>query len=362
MVALIEVDVADLALDPNNPRLPEDLQGASQERLLEYLYKNATLDELARSFADNGYFQHEPMIVTEETVDGYQFIALEGNRRLAALKILLDLPPAAGETWRVGLDEPLDDQRKQELARVPCYRVDDREEVHKYLGFRHIGGIKTWSAEAKARYLLQEVDKAHGRGVRQPFLEVARRVGSNTQGVRNSYLAIASLRHGRDEYGIDVSFVLRRRFGVWLRCMNSPDLRHYVGLDNARTYAEVQASIAELDRERLHEVVRDLVPAGPNERAVLDDSRDVTVYARVLMHEQAHAALRKYEDLRIAQQIVERAELPLRVARLTRQLGILMDEIQRADATAELVVAVEELYDLVLSMRAIARARSADET
>lgn len=356
MVALLDLRVAELALDPNNPRLPEDLQGASQERLLEYLYENGSLDELARSFADNGYFQHEPLIVAGDEIEGFPFTTLEGNRRLATLKILLGLPPALGDDWDVGLDEPLSAERAAELASVPCYRVESREEVHKYLGFRHIGGIKTWSAEAKARYLLQEVDKAHQRGDRQPFLDVARRVGSNTQGVRNSYLAIAALRHGRDEFGIDVGFVLRRRFGVWLRCMNVPDLRSYVGLDSAKSYEEVRQAIQGLHKERLQEVLTDLTPADGT-KAVLEDSRDVTSYGRVLANDQAHAALRKYSDLRIAQQVVERAELPLRIERMAQQLEILLQEIQRADVEAPTRDAIEHLYDIVLSIRAVAKAR-----
>ena len=149
--------------------------------LLQYLWDNGALDELVQSFVDNRFFEHEPLIAVRE---GDGWTALEGNRRLAALKVLLREPVAQVAEVTARLDEPPDSATLDALREVPVYVVADREEVHKYLGFRHIGGIKTWSAEAKARYLRQETERAAARGLDQPFLEVARRVGSNSQGIR----------------------------------------------------------------------------------------------------------------------------------------------------------------------------------
>src|SRR4051794_19709698 len=88
-----DVAVSDLLLDPLNPRLPEDLQGSPQGELLRYLYEEAVLDELIQSFSDNGYFEHEPLIAyRDRRLRGW--VVLEGNRRLAALKILLREPEA----------------------------------------------------------------------------------------------------------------------------------------------------------------------------------------------------------------------------------------------------------------------------
>ena len=44
--------------------------------------------EVAMSIAWNGYFQHEPLFV-EKTSRG-DMVVIEGNRRLAAVKLLLD--------------------------------------------------------------------------------------------------------------------------------------------------------------------------------------------------------------------------------------------------------------------------------
>jgi ParB/Sulfiredoxin domain len=353
-----DIAVADLRLDPTNPRLPEELQGEEQPRLLRYFYDNGVLDELIRSFADNGFFKHEPLIVvTAEDTDGY--VVLEGNRRLCALKILLGEPDAREEGLEPRLDEPVHEARLEELRVVPCYIVDDPLDVHQFLGFRHIGGIKTWSAEAKARYLLSETEREAQAGSQNPFSDVARRVGSNAQGVRNSYLALALLRHARDEFEIPVRHVMDERFGVWLRCMNAQDLRRYVGLDSPRRYEEVREQIAVTDGPRLREVVGDLTPRG-EQRPVLWDSRDVTVYGQVLTNPVAHEALRKYEDLTIARQIVQLAELPQRLRTLRSQIDVAAMEAQQAEPTEDLLQAAEALSAAARALRATVRDRFED--
>ncbi len=117
--------VADLDLDPRNPRLPEELIDAPQESLLEYLFENAVLEELAQSLADNGYFSHEPLIITPSSTKG-RFIVLEGNRRLAALMILLGRREAQG----LDLGVTLTRATRATLEYVPCYLVKTRDEVY----------------------------------------------------------------------------------------------------------------------------------------------------------------------------------------------------------------------------------------
>jgi hypothetical protein len=342
--------IDELILDPDNPRLPEELQGGTQAAILSYLYDNATLDELARSFIDNGFFEHEPLMVTGENG---KYVTLEGNRRLAALKVLFQAPEALEAELEFDVDEPTQD-RREELQRIPAFVVPSRDDVRKYLGFRHIGGIKTWSAEAKARYLTDEVERAVVAESANPFRDVARRVGSNVQGVRNSYIAMATLRAARD-IGIKVDHVQHRRFGVWLRAMNSPELREYIGLDNPRSYEDVRLALDNLDREHIEEVLGDMTPAEGTKRPVLADSRDVTIYALVLANSRAHSALRRYQDFEVARQIVEQAELPKRVRQLARSIELVIDEVSRAE-TQDVAVfeAAEELFAQARSLLAIA--------
>jgi hypothetical protein len=348
------IDIDRLLLDKDNPRLPEELQGANQAAILEYLYNNASLDELARSFVDNGFFEHEPLIVAAEN-DHY--VVLEGNRRLGALKVLLGEPEAEGLEIDLDGDVPAEDVAR--LHSVPCFVVDDRDDVHKYLGFRHIGGIKKWSAEAKARYVTAEVDRVAAAGSDQPFRDVARRVGSNVQGIRNSYVAMAALRVAKREFSVPIEHVEQRRFGVWLRAMNSPELRDYVGLGTPRTYQEIRETLPSLHGDQLAEVIADMSPQDGTGRAVLADSRDVTTYAQILTNRRAHSVLRRYRDFELAKQIVVQADIPVRIRQLARSVQLVIDEVSRMDERApDVQEAAEELASLSRALLAIARVDS----
>jgi len=344
-----EIAVADLCLDPANPRLPEQLHDADQVTLLKYLNDETVLDELIRSFNDNGFFPHEPLIAYEDEELGW--VALEGNRRLAALKVITGTEEARDLGLEPSLETAPTASRLQELATVPAYIVADRDDVHRYLGFRHIGGIKTWSAESKARYLMREADRIAGQAAENPFLEVARRVGSNSQGVRNAYTAIAILRHARDEYSLEVSYVLHNRFGVWSRCMTAPDVRHYIGLDGGRTYHDVKRDVESVERDQLREVLGDLTPA-EGRRPVLYDSRDVTVYGQILKLDVARNAMRRHRDLDVARHIVELAALPDRIRNLGERIDVARDEAQQAEFTRELGEAGDSVWRSARALRA----------
>jgi hypothetical protein len=351
---LQSLPVGSLHLDRLNPRLPEDQQGRSESEILSYLYDKEVLEELAQSMVDNGFFTHEPLIVVDEDS---QLVVVEGNRRFAALSILLQTPIAREADLEFDLKNPLVDPRKEDLQTIPCWVAASRAEVRKFLGFRHIGGIRKWSPEAKARYLATEVDVTAQEGSNDPFRDVGRRVGSNAQGVRNPYLALALLRTANAEFGIDARYVLRDRFGVWNRCMNSPDLKDYIGLGDPRTYPEVNDAIQHLNRDRLAEVISDLSPRN-GQKAVLADSRDVTVYAAVLRNSSAREVLREYDDLQLARQVVDNAAMPARIQNVVDRLDLIIQEIQsgtRADVDSLRPVA-EALFARASTLRTALRA------
>ena len=244
----------ELILDDENPRLPERLHRQPQSEILRYLYEQGALEELAYSYRDNGFFPQEPLLVVREGEED-TYTVVEGNRRLAALKILHGSPEADDIVF-AGIE--LSVERLESLVEVPCVPVADRNQINAYVGFRHIGGLKTWPPEAKARYLLTEVQRLVDQDITDPFRELGRRVGSNAQGVRNPYLAIRLLIYAREEFGLNVNYVQDHRFGVWLRCMNSADIRSHVGLSQARTYQEIEQALAGINRDQLAEVLGDL--------------------------------------------------------------------------------------------------------
>jgi hypothetical protein len=126
-VEMIRVD--DLRLDPENPRLPEEVRNQPQPAILRFLFENMALEELAASFIANGYLSYEPLLVVRNS-DGTSTV-IEGNRRLATLKLLRRSEDADG------LEFDLD---SQQLAKFEQIRPRG---LHRYHRQRE-GDRTTW--------------------------------------------------------------------------------------------------------------------------------------------------------------------------------------------------------------------------
>ncbi len=348
---LTRIKVGDLILDPYNPRLPEELQGSDQATLFDHLYRHGALDELVESMVLNGFFHHEPLIVLPEGEgDGGEpgrHVVVEGNRRLAALMLIHGHDATGGAPTLTNISE----EDRAELDEVACYIVADREAVRRFVGYRHIGGLKPWPAEAKARFIETEVETAADRGAARPFYQVGREVGSNAQGVRNQFLAIKLLRLLQEERGDYISHVLRYRFGVWLRCMTSTDIRTFINLGDVSEYYDVEQAVESVSAERLAEVISDLSPGPDGKAPVLNDSREVTVYGQVLRDDRARETLRRTDDLDLARQVLRTDTLPKRARGLLRQAELIRDEVVEAEDEVS-----EEVIDVLRSVvRAVRR-------
>ena len=163
--SIVRLPFDELLLDDENPRLPERLHGQPQSEILRYLYEQGALEELAYSYRDNGFFPQEPLLVVERDEED-TYTVVEGNRRLAALKILHGCSEA-DDIGFPGIE--LSAERLDSLREIPCVPIADRNQIHAYVGFRHIGGLKTWPPEAKARYLLAEVHRLVDQGFADPL-------------------------------------------------------------------------------------------------------------------------------------------------------------------------------------------------
>lgn len=141
------IDVEKLLLNPENPRLVVAGR-TSQADLARVLYEEEGIDELVPSLVEHGYFAEEPLVVVAADEEGF-FTVVEGNRRLTALKLLLDSSLRAELDAR-GLPMLTLEQRER-LERVPCVVYSDRADVLPFLGFRHITGAKKWAPFQKAR-------------------------------------------------------------------------------------------------------------------------------------------------------------------------------------------------------------------
>ena len=127
---LLSID--NLKLDVKNPRFSyQSTKEMNQTEIVKYLIENHAVYELAKAIAINGYLLNEEPIVCKE---GDSYVVLEGNRRVAACKILLNpykflSPQRAKELSKY---DPIDDKLRCNIA--PTRRDADTLIYNKHTG------------------------------------------------------------------------------------------------------------------------------------------------------------------------------------------------------------------------------------
>lgn len=143
---ITRMPVSDLAFDKKNPRLVEFDIGTKESDLIRFLWETMDVRELMLSISASGYFKHEPVIVARERGEN---VVIEGNRRLAAVKLLID--PALRKGLSVNMPSATREVR-QSIEEIPCL-LSSREEAWRYLGFKHVNGPAKWGSYAKSQYI-----------------------------------------------------------------------------------------------------------------------------------------------------------------------------------------------------------------
>jgi len=143
-----------LSFDPENPRFYRLNNPGSTAEVLEEMLDQEGVQDLMLSIGQKGYFAGEPLLVVSSNGKA-PFLVVEGNRRLAAVKLLSgELQPPTRRKNSVDLirSEAI---KKSFPDGLPCLIYKARKDVLRYLGYRHITGIKEWDALSKAKYLAE---------------------------------------------------------------------------------------------------------------------------------------------------------------------------------------------------------------
>ncbi|WP_161867216.1 ParB N-terminal domain-containing protein [Pseudomonas yangonensis] len=177
------IPVADLHFDRSNPRLAEyGIEPTTQDsEILQILWDAMDVRELVQSISASGFFPHEAVIAAEE--DG-KYVVIEGNRRLAAVKVLLSPATADEHGWPV---PKLSSEDEDALKKIPVI-ISDRESAWRYLGFKHVNGPAKWSSYAKAAYIAE----IH-RKYKIPLAEIANQIGDRHNTVQRLFRGLMTL-------------------------------------------------------------------------------------------------------------------------------------------------------------------------
>jgi hypothetical protein len=128
-----QLSVTNLLLDPLNSRIPDSGTELSQRDLIADMVENDKVYELAKNIVDNGYYPVEALIVVEEREKKY---VIEGNRRLAALKLLLS-PEIAPENWERRFRALANQVNPDSIRKVKVIRAPSRDDAAPVIMSRH---------------------------------------------------------------------------------------------------------------------------------------------------------------------------------------------------------------------------------
>ena len=346
-----EVGLDQLELDPDNPRLPRehDWQAGDDGTFLKEFARRYNLIELARSIADKGFSPRhaEALLVIAHPLVDDRYLVVEGNRRLAALKLLADPEArrAAGATsseW----SELAEDASGMDWAQIPIIVYPDRPSLDDYLGFRHITGPRSWRPEAKARYIARLLSP--DRRVR----DVARSIGSTYRTVRRYAEAHAVYTQALQE-GIPIDLV-EAGYGVFYNALDQPGIRGFLGLGRQ---AEIDSlPVSPVPEDRIGHL-RDLIALlfGDPEigaKRVISESRELRTLGTVLANERACANLLIDRNLERAWRISGggRNDLLGLLADLHLRLAQVNGQAREYASDEEIVEEVRRIYELVDEM------------
>ena len=297
-----KVPVERLQLDCGNPRLIGQPENATDEAIIARLYRAAEIDELLQSISTNGYLDIEPL-VGMCVPQSNELLVLEGNRRLAALRLLRepDLVSriASSEGLRITIP-PIDESLCTTFEQVSVYRVASREDARSFIGFKHINGPAKWDAYAKARFAAQWYRAGRSEGV--DLADIARAIGDQHATIKRMVSAIYVLEQaeGQGLFDIEDRYTRKFNFSHLYTALSRSQYMEYLGLGAA--WASHDPRPDQVPRERLKELRKVLVwiygsKSNDTQPVVRSQNPHIKHLGEVLAHAEGRHVLETTGDL-----------------------------------------------------------------
>ncbi|MFA5167311.1 MAG: ParB/Srx family N-terminal domain-containing protein [Candidatus Omnitrophota bacterium] len=232
MFKSITVDIDQLLLDPNNPRFaelgesPEEIPEArfgekniQNEAMRKMKFEKFDVSELRDTIKMLGFLPIDKVVVKPwKNKDSGKYVVIEGNRRITALKWLIELHDVGKETLTQGF---LDSIKRFEVLNV---EDESNPELIKWIipGLRHVSGIKEWGPYQKAKtvFYLREAGKSAQEAAQSLGLSVA-----NANRLWRAFLALEQMYKDED---IGADHVDSKLYSYFEEVFRKPNIREWL--------------------------------------------------------------------------------------------------------------------------------------
>lgn len=298
------ISLNDLYFDPENPRFASyDYANIREDKdtILKTMIEDESVIDLVQSIGSQGFFPGEPLLICPIENESNKFYVVEGNRRLAALKILSGqvdnlLKPTMKEIVATSQHRP---------SEIPCLKYPRREDILDYLGYRHITGVKAWGALEKAMYLGQlERKNKESLGLTGDDLYrfLAKQIGSTLPAVKKSLTALnvynKAWEAGKHNSFFSISGLLPQhiKFGVLYTALNYQHICSYIGLSSSDDLEQ-----EDFNNENGKDLFTWLFYVNPEtKKTIVGESRNLSRLDAVLGNEKSRVKFVESLDLDLA--------------------------------------------------------------
>lgn len=229
------VSLENLLLDPNNFRFnePGSKKAVPESRFAEKSVQDAIrvkierdgVHELKNSIAENGFVPVERIVVRPWGEDKDKFVVVEGNRRTAALKLLL-------EDFRSGVEIRPDLVEIFEAVPVLVVTNASSSDYMSIMGIRHVGGPKAWGGYQSAELVATLLDA----DANTTPVDVANRLGLTVREVNRRYRAYGALQQMMEDEEVG-DRVTKEMYPIFHEVVAQPDIRQWLEWDDrTRTF------------------------------------------------------------------------------------------------------------------------------
>jgi hypothetical protein len=346
----------ELDFDPENPRFYRLNNSHSVQAVIEEMLDDESVQDLMLSIGQKGYFEGEPLLVTQENS---RYIVIEGNRRLAAVKLLNSevLPPPRR---KAGVNKIQSEAVVPPPTELPCLLYENRRDVLRYLGYRHITGIKEWDSLSKAKYLAQLRGEFYGDlGQQDQMRSLAKDIGSRSDYVAQLLTALALYIKAEDSnfFGLPID-AKDVEFSYITTALGYTNISAWLGLEG-----KTDISMPSLVEENLKRAFSWMFAKDQKGQTILGESRNLATMAAIVASQDAIAVLDDTGRLSEAYLYTDgpQAALENAIEQASKQVSIVWNMLPKTNPlTTNHLSLSETLFDNVKAVRNFLREKLED--